>query len=83
MKILEIIENVKENQRKIAIIEAKAQAMQQRANQFILEGPEAQAAQIAEAEVMLQAQQIPGEAEIEEQEAEMETEMLPNNPDDN
>lgn len=83
MKILEIIENVKENQRKIAIIEAKAQAMQQRANQFILEGPEAQAAQIAEAEAMLQAQQIPGEAEIEEQEAEMETEMLPNNPDDN
>jgi hypothetical protein len=49
VKILEAIEHMKEEQRKIAMIEAQAQMMQQRANQFIMEDPDAQASQISEA----------------------------------
>ena len=78
VKILEAIDRIKEEQRKIAMINAQAQAMQQRANMFINEGPEAQMEHIRQAEAMLQGQQMPLEAEVEEQEA-----KLDNNPDDN
>ena len=53
-KILEAIEYIKEEQQKIAQIQAQAQAMQQRANQFLMEDPEAQASQIADAQMMQQ-----------------------------
>ena len=59
IKILEAIDRIKAEQQKIAMIEAQAQAMQQRANQFIMAGPDAQTQQIAQAEAMLQAQQMP------------------------
>ena len=48
-KILETVENIKETQRQIAMIEAEAQAMQQRANQFLMGDDEMQSSQMAEA----------------------------------
>jgi predicted aldo/keto reductase-like oxidoreductase len=79
-KILSIIEDIENEQRKIAMIQAQAQMMQQRAQQFIMQDPDAQAQQIADAQMQAQAQpQIEGEAEVMEEEAE----MLENNPDDN
>ena len=68
---LEAIEHMKEEQRKIAMIEAQAQMMQQRANQFIMEDPDAQASQISEA----MARQMPAEEE--------EPELIEENLDDN
>lgn len=47
-RIMDAVEHIKSEQKKIAMIEVQAQAMQQRANQFLMEGPEAQAAQIAD-----------------------------------
>ena len=69
MKILEIIEHIKEEQMKIAQIEAQAQMMQQRANQFLMGDPESQATQIANAERQIMAQEQQMEAnnpEVEE-----------------
>ena len=57
MKIKEACELVREEQRRIAMINAEAQAMQQRAQQFLMEDPEAQASQMMEAQ-----QGIPAEA---------------------
>lgn len=56
-KILEIIERIEEEQRRIAMIEAEAQAMQQRANQFIMGDDESQSQQMADAMMQLQAEQ--------------------------
>ena len=70
-KIKEAIEHIKEEQRKIAMIEAQAQAMQQRAQQFLMEDPDGQAEQIADAQMRLMAEQ---EAEYAEQEAELDEE---------
>ena len=76
-KLLEVIENVKKTQMQIAQINAEAQIMQQRAQQFLMEDPEGQASQIAEAQQMLMSQQqMPEEAEGEE-------EVIEDNPDDN
>lgn len=55
-KIVEAIEHIKEEQQKIAQIQAEAQAMQQRANQFLMEDADAQASQIADAQMMMQQQ---------------------------
>lgn len=52
-KLEEAIEIIEEEQQRIAEINAKAQMMQQRANNFLMEDPEAQAEQIAA------AQQVP------------------------
>ena len=79
-KILSIVDNIETEQRKIAMIQAKAQMMQQRAQQFILEDPDAQAEQIANAQMQAHPQvetAVEGEAEI----AEEEQEMLRNNGD--
>ena len=57
VKILEAIEHMKEEQRKIAMIEAEAQMMQQRANQFLMGDMESQASQMADAQMQLQAEQ--------------------------
>ena len=72
MKILEAIEHIREEQRKIAMIEAQAQAMQQRAQQFLMEDPDGQADQIADAQMQLMAQQ---EAEYAQQEAELDEQV--------
>lgn len=61
--LLEGIENIKKTQQRIAQINAQTQLMHQRAEQFLMEDPNGQASQIAEAQMMLN-QQIPGEAEI-------------------
>ena len=52
-KLEEAIEIIEEEQQRIAEINARAQMMQQRANNFLMEDPEAQAEQIAA------AQQVP------------------------
>ena len=56
-KIKEAVELIRAEQQKIAQIQAQAQAMQQRANQFLMEDPDAQASEIAEAQMMAQLQQ--------------------------
>jgi hypothetical protein len=48
MAIKEAIERMKEEQMKIAQIEAQAQAMQQRAHQFFTDDPDAQASMVSE-----------------------------------
>jgi len=64
-KILEAIEHIEAEQRKIAMIAAQAQMMQQRASQFLMEDPDAQASQIADARMQLEAE-IPEEGTQEE-----------------
>ena len=59
-KILEAIEHIREEQQKIAMIQAQAQQMQQRASQFLLEDIDGQASQVAEA-MQMQAQGMPME----------------------
>ncbi len=66
--LLEGIENIKATQMRIAQINAQAQLMQQRAQQFLMEDPDGQAAQIAEAQQMIQNQQFAAqEAELDAQ----------------
>ena len=55
-KILDTVERIKETQRRIAMIEAQAQAMQQRANQFLNSDDDAQSSQMAEAMMMMQGE---------------------------
>lgn len=74
MKILEAIEHIKEEQRRIAMIEAKAQMMQQRAQQFLMGDPDEQSSMMADAMMQMQGQQMPIEGEAEVMEAE---EVLP------
>jgi hypothetical protein len=57
VKIQEACELVRAEQQRIAMIQAEAQAMQQRASQFINEDLDAQASQMAEAQ--MQAQGMP------------------------
>lgn len=54
MKILEAIEHIKEEQRRIAMIQSQAQIMQQKAQQFLMGDPDGQAQQIADARMQLQ-----------------------------
>ena len=66
-KIKEAVQHIREEQRRIAMIEAEAQAMQQRAQQFLMGDPDEQADQMADAQMqlMMQEQQpIEGEAEV-------------------
>ena len=69
-KIKEAIEHIRDEQRKIAMIEAQAQMMQQRAQQFLMEDPDGQAQQIMDAQAQLEAE----EAQYAEQEAELDEE---------
>ena len=54
MKLKEILERMKEEQRRIAMIEAQAQMMQQRANQFLMGDPDEQSSVMAEAAMQTQ-----------------------------
>ncbi len=65
MKIQEAVERIKDEQRKIAMIQARAQMMQQRAREFLMEDVDGQAQQIADARMQLDA-----EAALKAQEAE-------------
>ena len=69
--ILNIIEGIEEEQRRIAMIEAEAQAMQQRAQMFLMGDEEQQASQIADAQMQLEMQQA--EQEIDDAEEELPT----------
>lgn len=66
MKILEAIDYIKEEQRRIAQIEAQAQMMQQRAQQFLMGDPEEQSSMMADAVMQSQMQAPSGEAEIDD-----------------
>jgi hypothetical protein len=71
MKIQEAIEYIKKEQQRIAQIEAEAQLMQQRAQQFLMGDPDQQAGMMADAQMQLMNQQqaveqpIEGEEEVE------------------
>ena len=78
-KLQEIVDYMEEEQRKIVMLDAQAQAMQQRANQFLMEDPDAQASQMAEAQMQGQ-QPMPEEPE---EPVEDEEEVSDDNPDDN
>ena len=67
-KLEEAIELMEEEQQKIAMLKAEAQIMQQRAQQFLMEDPDAQSSQIAQA---MQAGGIPSEPEEPEAETMM------------
>lgn len=56
-KIKEAIQHIRDEQLKIAQIEAEARIMQQRAQQFLMEDPDAQASQIADAEAQIAAEE--------------------------
>ena len=72
-KIEEAIQHIRDEQRKIAMIQAEALAMQQRAQQFLMEDPDGQAQQIADARMQLEAQQqTPAEADVEAEEQRIE-----------
>ena len=74
-KILEAIEHIREEQRKIAQIQMQAQLMQQRAQQFLMEDPDGQADQIADAQMQLEQQYAHQEAELDEEVADEEAEI--------
>ena len=59
--LLEVLDNIKETQARIAQINAQAQIMQQRAQQFLMGDPEEQSSQIADAQMQLQNQQFAGQ----------------------
>ena len=69
--LLEGIENVKKTQREIAEMNARAQLIHQRAQQFLMEDPDGQAQQISDAEEQLRMQ----EAQYAEQEAVLDEEV--------
>jgi hypothetical protein len=75
-KIREAIEHIREEQRKIAMIEAQAQMMQQRAQQFLMGDPDEQASMMSDAMMQMQAgmpmEEMPLEGEEEVMEAEEE-----------
>lgn len=75
-KLLDVIDEIEAQQRKIAMIEAQAQIMQQRASQFLMGDPDEQSSMMADAMMQLQMQQeIPGEEEYEVMEEELDEEV--------
>ena len=77
LKIKGIIEHIKDEQRRIAIIQARAQEMQMRAQQFLSEDPDGQAQQMSDAMLELMAQEeeyAAQEAELDEETAAAEAE---------
>lgn len=62
MKLQEIVERRKADQRRIAMINAQAQMMQQRANQFLMGDPDEQSSMMAEA--MMQMQNTGGQQDM-------------------
>lgn len=78
-KLQEIVDYMEEEQRRIAMIQAQAQMMQQRAQQFLMGDPDMQASQMADAMGSLEEGVDAREEEIEE----VEEEIIEDNPDDN
>ena len=67
----ELVKTITEEQTRIAMIQANAQMVQQRAQQFLMEDPDAQAAQIANAQMQMLMQR---EADMAEQESVLDEE---------
>ena len=63
-RMLEMIADMKETQKKIAMMDAQAQLMRQRAQQFIMGDPDEQSSMMADAQMALQ-QQMPEEVPVE------------------
>lgn len=61
VKIMEAVDDIKEQQRRIAEINAQAQQMQQRAQQFLMGDPDEQSSMMADAQLQLMNQQLPNE----------------------
>ena len=59
-KLREIAQRMREEQRRIALIQAQAQITQQRVQQFLMEDPDGQAQQIADAQMQLMMEQEAG-----------------------
>lgn len=78
IKIQEAVDNIKEEQKRIALIQAQSQMMQQRANQFLMGDPQTQAAQLLAAQ-----RQAAGVAGLAAGVPEEEIEVIEDNPDDN
>ena len=74
-KLQEIAKRMRDEQKKIALIQAKAQIVQQKAQQFLMSDPDGQAQQIADARMQIMAQEAQyakKEAELDKQTAEAE-----------
>lgn len=56
-QLLDVVDEMEKTQQRIAQINAQAQMMQQRAKQFLMNDPDAQAEQVAQAQMMMQQQQ--------------------------
>ena len=69
----EAIEFMEAEQRKIAMLEAQGQLMQQRTQMFLMGDPDEQASMMANA--MMQEEEIPGEGEYEVMEEELDEEV--------
>ena len=78
MKLQQIVEDLEEEQRRIAMIEAQAQMMQQTATQFFLGDPDEQASLLSDAQMQEEGDMIPEEDIGDEEEA-----VIEDNPDDN
>ena len=73
-KIKEAIQHIRDEQMRIAVYQAEAQAMQQRAQQFLMEDPDGQAQQIADARMQLKMQQAEQDVSKEEKKIEQTVE---------
>jgi hypothetical protein len=78
MKIMEAIDNIKEQQKKIAMIDAQAQLMRQRAQQFLMGDPDEQSSQVADAMTQMQMQ----EAQLANQEVALDSQVPTENVDE-
>ena len=67
-KLLDVIEEIEAQQQKIAMIDAQARIMQQRAQQFLMGDPDEQSSMMADAMMQLQGQQMPQEVPIQQEE---------------
>jgi hypothetical protein len=72
----EAIEYMEEQQQKIALIDAQSRLMMQRANQYVMGGPEEQSAMTAEAIMQMQNQPLEGEEDVMAAEEEMEEPVI-------
>ena len=74
-KILDIVEDMEAQQQRIAMINANAQLMQQRVQQFLMGDPEGQSSMMADAMMQMEQMPIEGEAELEVAEEELSEEV--------
>jgi hypothetical protein len=75
-KILEVIEYMEEEQRRIAMIQSQAQIMQQNAQQFLMGDEEMQSQQIADAMNQLDLEQAEAEVANAEEELPSDEEIV-------